>query len=556
LRLAASLRPAMTPGSPTSTGRWRLLLAVGLAVALAGCGGAHKSPGRPRLRPTAPIPTPAGIHKIRHVVMIIQENRSFDSYFGTFPGADGIPARNGHFTVCLPDPRRHRCDRPFHDPSPVNGGGEHDAPAAVADIDGGRMDGFVRESERRIGRGCGGFIGVCQPSSPSDVMGYHDAREIANYWTYAQDFVLDDHMFESNASWSLPAHLFEVSEWSARCRVRGDPFSCRNNDQLGGFDVRQIEARAAGGATERNYEQCLAAHDVALPARGRRRRRPPRARSAAVRRVLTLCGNQLAIREALAFKRTVGSYNYAWTDLTYLLHRRNISWGYFITPGAQPDCDEGTSNCAGAPLSPGTPNIWNPLPSFTDVQQDHQLGNIQPVSNFLSQARAGTLPAVSWIVPDQAHSEHPPANIRVGQAYVTNLINTIMEGPDWDSTAIFVVWDDWGGFYDHVVPPYVDRNGYGIRVPGLVISPYARHGFIDHQTLSFDAINKFIEDDFLGGQRLNPRTDGRPDPRPDVREAIRGLGNMVLDFNFNQAPRPPVILPPYPPPGPPSRPGG
>ena len=91
-----------------------------------------------------------------------------------------------------------------------------------------------------------------------------------------------------------------------------------------------------------------------------------------------------------------------------------------------------------------------------------------------------------------------------------------MAGPDWSSTAIFLAWDDWGGFYDHVLPPHVDINGYGLRVPGLVISPYAKKGFIDNQTLSFDAYLKLIEDVFLGGQRLNPATDGRPDPRPGI----------------------------------------
>jgi hypothetical protein len=99
-----------------------------------------------------------------------------------------------------------------------------------------------------------------------------------------------------------------------------------------------------------------------------------------------------------------------------------------------------------------------------------------------------------------------------------------MEGPDWDSTAIFLSWDDWGGFYDHVVPPQIDDNGYGLRVPGLVISPYAKRGYIDHQVLSSDAYLKFIEDDFLGGARLDPKTDGRPDPRPDVRENQKLLG--------------------------------
>ena len=92
-------------------------------------------------------------------------------------------------------------------------------------------------------------------------------------------------------------------------------------------------------------------------------------------------------------------------------------------------------------------------------------------------------------------------------------------------------------------PPVVDQNGYGLRVPALVISPYARRGYIDHQVLSFDAYAKFIEDDFLAGRRLDPRTDGRPDPRPDVRENAKQLGNIVADFDFNQPPRPPLLLP-------------
>ena len=129
---------------------------------------------------------------------------------------------------------------------------------------------------------------------------------------------------------------------------------------------------------------------------------------------------------------------------------------------------------------------------------------------------------------------------------MTRLVNAVMRSPDWSSTAIFLAWDDWGGFYDHVDPPKVDGAGYGLRVPGIVISPYARRGYVDHQTLSFDAYAKFIEDDFLGGRRLDPTTDGRPDPRPDVRENLPILGNLVHDFDFTQKPRPPVILRPYP----------
>jgi phospholipase C len=195
------------------------------------------------------------------------------------------------------------------------------------------------------------------------------------------------------------------------------------------------------------------------------------------------------------------------------------------------------------------------LPSFDTVKQDGEQGNIQPMPNLLDAAKKGTLPAVSWVAPSGDVSEHPPGLLSAGQAYVTSLVNAIMSGPDWNSTAIFLSWDDWGGFYDHVAPPSVDQNGYGLRVPGIVISPYAKKGFIDHQTLSHDAYAKFIEDDFLGGARIDPKTDGRPDPRPNVRENAKVLGDLTADFNFNQTPSPPMLLPTHPPPGPASTPG-
>lgn len=189
-----------------------------------------------------------------------------------------------------------------------------------------------------------------------------------------------------------------------------------------------------------------------------------------------------------------------------------------------------------------TPGYWNPLPLFQTVQQNDQLGNIVPFNDFYIDARNGTLPQVSWIIPNMANSEHPASAVNAGQAYVTGLINAIMTSPNWGSTAIFVSWDDWGGFYDHLNPPQVDINGYGIRVPGLVISPYAKSGYIDHQYLSHDAYLKFIEDVFLNGQRLDPATDGRPDSRPNVRENAPILGDLVNDFDFTQAPRAPMML--------------
>jgi phospholipase C len=231
---------------------------------------------------------------------------------------------------------------------------------------------------------------------------------------------------------------------------------------------------------------------------------------------------------------TVKTPNYAWTDLTYLLNKAGVSWKYYVADGTEPDCEDDEMFCTPKPQHAGTPGIWNPLPWFTTVHEDQQLANIQDLDRFYADAKNGTLPAVSWIAPNGKLSEHPPALVSDGQSYVTGLIDTIMQGPDWSSSAIFLAWDDWGGFYDHLAPPKVDENGYGLRVPGLVISPYAKPGYIDHQTLSFDAYLKFIEDMFLNGQRIDPATDGRPDPRPTVRESAAQLGDLRDDFDFSR----------------------
>ncbi len=150
-------------------------------------------------------------------------------------------------------------------------------------------------------------------------MGYHDAREIPNYWRYAEEYVLQDRMFEPVASWSLPAHLFMVSAWSAKC-TSSDPLSCRNelaNPQSLGLQLNP-------NTKEVNPE-------------------------------------------------------YAWTDITYLLYRKNVSWAYYVDEGTQPDCENDAMFCDPKPQTASAPEIWNPLPWFETVKQDNQLGNIQPL---------------------------------------------------------------------------------------------------------------------------------------------------------------------------------
>jgi phospholipase C len=356
------------------------------------------------------------------------------------------------------------------------------------------MDGFIASAETGD-RGCGNILTPgCSLSSVPDVMGFHDAREIPNYWHYAENFVLQDHLFEPNASWTLPQHLFMVSGWSAKC-ASVNPASCV--DALNAPDLPPDFA-------------------------------PPGTKDP----------------------------DYAWTDITYLLHKRHVAWKYYVQTGVEPDCQDGDQiDCPPVNQSARSPGLVNPLPFFDTVHQDGELSNITDVTEFYKSARTGSLPAVAWITPSSPNSEHPPKSIADGQAWVTSLINAVMGGPQWDDTAIFLSWDDWGGFYDHMVPPSVDANGYGLRVPGILISPWARAGYIDHQVLSHDAYLKFIEDVFLAGNRIDPATDGRPDPRPDVRENSPELGNLLSEFDFRTLPARPAQLPLRPPPGPASYPG-
>jgi phospholipase C len=488
----------MTRTPPTSRTTVALLLALALAGGCTGTSTAGSPPTEGTLSPpsvptgTTASPTAepevtklqrARAH-LKHLVFIVQENRSFDHYFGTFPGAEGFPMRNGEPSVCIPDPILGRCVHPYHTSSHLQEGGPHNQLASTRDVNGGRMDGFVRVvvdssehcADSREDPGCESYLG---PEGQPDVMSYHTKRTIPNYWRYAEEFVLQDHMFAPADSWTLPAHLFLVSAWAARCEHPRDPMSCVSNLDL---------------LEEKNLQ-----HDrVEVPI-------------------------------------------WAWTDITYLMHEHGVEWSYYV----------GDDTCIFEPCRPdrGRENTvanQNPLPWFTTIRETGQMDRIQGHSRFYRAAADGTLPSVSWVMPYVGVGEHPSADepIWKGQRHVTRVINALMRGPDWEQTAIFLTWDDWGGFYDHVEPPRVDENGYGIRVPGLLISPWARSGMIDSQILSFDAYLKLIEDLFLSKERLNPRTLSRPDSRPTVREKVPILGDLLKEFDFGQQPLPPLILDP------------
>jgi uncharacterized protein (TIGR03437 family) len=400
---------------------------------------------------------PPGLEKIQRFVFIMQENRSFDSYFGTYPHTDGLPPN-----VCESAPQVQACVTPFHDVNNINRGGPHGVNNAHGSIDNGLMDGFLTQSF--LGRSttdCKPPAPNCTPGrDPRDVLGWHDSHEISNYWSYANLYVLQDRMFESVASYSLPAHLYMLAA------------------QSGGY---------VGGNGQ------------------------------------------------------VKPTTYNFPEITELLTSGKIEWKYYVTSGTTPDTEDG--EVVGSPTQqqqdPKLYTFWNPLPAFPAVKNDAaQWNRLVDVSQFYTDAANGTLPQVSWVIPSGAVSEHPPSGVTEGMAYVTGVVNAVMMGPQWNSTAIFIAWDDWGGFYDHVYPPQIDQYGLGIRTPGLVISPYSRQNVVDHKTYSFESWLKIVEERF----QVNSLT------------ARDNTANDMIDaFDFTQSPRAPVVLAatlagsPYPP---------
>ncbi len=341
-----------------------IAVAGGIVVAACSSGPSTTSPSTTSLSTTSPSTTSLAssaatsttgsasddIHKIAHVVVIMQENRSFDSYFGTYPGADGIPMADGQPTVCVPDPAANSCVKPFHNSADVNGGGPHGQANASADVNGGKMDGFVAQAEQAR-KGCTDPNNpACTNSATPDVMGYKDAGEIPNYWSYAENFVLQDHMFEPNASWSLPEHLFMVSEWSAHCTVAGDPASCTNALQSPGTPPNPTRRNAPTTTTLPPNATDVGGDPVAAP----------------------------------------NGPDYAWTDLTYLLHKNNVSWGYYVVDGTEPDCEnDAQMSCIAVRQNATTPGIWNPLPYFDTVRDDGQQSQHPDGCQLLRPSQAG-----------------------------------------------------------------------------------------------------------------------------------------------------------------------
>lgn len=373
---------------------------------------------------------------IQHIVILYQENRTFDQYFGTYPGANGLP-----MNVALPKARgSNEIVSPFHLTNTSTRDLDHSSRVARIAYDNGKMDGFVY-------------------AEGSDLtMGYYDHRELPYYWDYASKFVLMDNFFSSEMGPSLPNHLYLIA---------GQSGELTENTQGGTCESREI---CQGGSNRTS-------------------------------------NNPYGLSNNLTFN---------FTTVMDQLDNRDVSWKYY-------NGDKDNYKDAG---------YWNPLPAFASFKNNPaRLNNLAPNDQFLVDLAKGNLAQVVWVIPTEDESDHPTANVEVGQKYLVTAINAIMQSEYWPSTAIFVTWDDYGGWYDHVAPPQVDTFGLGFRVPCLIISPYAKEGFIDHTQSEFTSILKFIE-----------TVHGLP--TLTQRDAM--ASNMLEAFDFSQPPNPPLILPgPY-----------
>ncbi|MCI4366811.1 MAG: hypothetical protein L3K08_03570 [Thermoplasmata archaeon] len=203
----------------------------------------------------------------------------------------------------------------------------------------------------------------------------------------------------------------------------------------------------------------------------------------------------------------------------------SVSWNYF-------DDTLPANYTTATQTSPPGPayDYWNPLAARQQTYTTSDFNHFQNRSALFGDLANGTLPDLSWVIPDALNSDHPPENLSSGQDWVASLVDALEKSPEWNSTVLFVSWDEYGGFYDGVPPPQLDAYGDGFRVPLLAIGPYVRQGYIDPSTMNFDSILHLME-----------RTFGLP--CLGARDCTAKL--PLAMFNFHKPPRAPIQILPY-----------
>lgn len=439
------------------------LLVIGALAALcvAGCGPIRASNGNSTVVPAAGAFGRPPHPYIQHVVVIVQENRSFDNLFAGFPGADaptfGCAAggrnarrvlRHGSSGCPSGDHVVQLRQISFNDPNL-----RHTWSSSMTDWDNGRMDGFYRYGLRQ----------------PYEAYAYVDRSLIAPYWTIAQQWVLADAMFPTEFGGSFTAHLTLVA---------------------GTDDIKRHPSRAEVDFPNGRYDDCDS---------------PPATTSS----FLT------SDRVVHASQGPFPCFN-QFNTIAQVLDNAGVSWKYYAT----------ARKYAG---------MWSPFEAIDYVRHgpDWQKNVIAPQTKVLADAGDGGLAAVNWVMPSKADSDHPEAHSDRGPSWVASVVNAVGESSYWPTTAIVVLWDDWGGWYDDASPPQLDYRGLGIRVPCLIISPYAKKGagsggFVTHTQYEYGSILKFIEESFKLPY-IGNSADGYTDER----------ANSLSDsFDFTHSPRP------------------
>jgi phospholipase C len=288
---------------------------------------------------------------------------------------------------------------------------------------------------------------------------------LPNYWHWAKQFVLGDRFFASVNGPSFPNHLFTIAAQSGGAHDNPKPPTGKDR---GDYKTWGCDAPKSEHVEVVDTEGVV--HDVA---------------------------------PCFDFRTEAD-----------LLQRKAIPWAYYAAPPVPWE------------QSPSSGYIWSAFASVRHIRDNRTewTHHVFPVQQVVDDIRHDRLPPVTWITPQFALSEHPEYNFCHGENWTTRIVDAIMRSPMWKDTAIFLTWDDWGGFYDHVPPPQVDRFGLGIRVPLLMISPYAKTGFIDHRHGEFSTVLRFIEDNW---------------GLPQLTKRDREAGNLHEAFDFHGKPRPP-----------------
>jgi phospholipase C len=366
-----------------------------LSFMLAGCGsGVAPTTAPVGTSPVNSTPVSGGpgatpSERIQHIVVIMQENRSFDHMFNGFPGADTVQSgMNGSSAVPL-------AVVPLGGTPDVS----HSHTTWWAQWDQGKMDGFGAQS--------------MLPYS------YVQRSDVQPYWDMAQRFTIGDRMFQSNTGPSFVAHQYMIAGQSGNASENPD-------GNVWGCDAPAGERVALVGPNGTDLPGVYPCFD--------------------------------------------------YQTMADLLDAKGVTWKYY---------------------APGTSDSFYIISAFQAIKhirfgQDWQSNVISPETQVLTDIANGRLAQVTWIVPTLNNSDHPGAPAQ-GPDWVASIVNAIGASPMWSSTAIFVSWDDWGGWYDHVSPPQVDQMGLGFRVPVIVISPYAKLGYVSHTQHELGSTLKYME---------------------------------------------------------------